>query len=202
MSPRQTLVDAALEALRRDVPEELNWLFQTPPPRLHWRDDGQAVDQRVVKGWLVLADERCNPMPGDRQRRQAQLIDPADGGELALWLLQAWIAHESPPPPVDAARRQELHASARQAAALAARLGRGGSDPDARFAQLLAQESNRPASSSWPHRGLLALVQLCADPRIAAPISAYLDRWRSSRPRRCRAMERLLASLKLSVVPQ
>ncbi len=191
MSTRPDFETATLEALRREVPESLEWLFATAWPDVRWKD-GETADRRVVKGWMVLADRRQDASPDAEQREQAELLDEADLADLAEWILDAWIDHEAEPPPISDARHQEMKDMARQAAHLAQRLGRGGTDPEERLAQLLALEAAQEAPSSWPHRGLLALVQLGADERIEVTIETYFERWQDERPRRRQLLEDLL----------
>lgn len=191
MSTRSEFETATLEALRQEVPESLEWLFVDGWPDVRWQD-GETTDRRVVKGWLVLADRRRDAAPSDEQRRQAELLHPGDLADLALWLLEAWIDHEAEPPPISATRRLQLEDMARKAAELAKRLGRDGTDPEERLAQLMAQETSPTLVTSWPHRGLLALVQLGADDRIEIHVETYLERWQGERPRRCEILQDLL----------
>ncbi len=179
-SERDQFLHEAIEALRQEVPESLEWLFADDPPALRWRSDGAPADPRLARGWLVLANRRDEVEPTDRQRQQASLIHCQDAAALARWLLKAWIALDTAPTatePTDA-RRRELRKIAELAAEVARRFHRAGTDPEARYRQLVEQEGRSEASSALSHRGLLALVVVCADPAdraLRSEIEGYLD---------------------------
>jgi len=190
----------AIEALRQDVPDNLDWLFAEDPPLLRWRDDGADIDPRLAKGWLVLAARRDDVEPTETQRRQASLIQSDDTAALAMWLLKTWIAFDTAPAPeLTDERRRELRDIAERAAQVARRFNRGGTDPEARYQQLLEQEARSEPSSALPHRGLLALVAACADPETAGvtirpEVEAYLSD-HHQRSGQCETLRCLLAAI-------
>ena len=190
---RRAFLDQAIQALRREVPEALEWLFHGDPPSLRWQGDPDPVDPRLARGWLVLADQRQDPDPSDEQVRQASLLDAESRASLAIWLLRTWITFDTTlAPALTDARRQELRAMAEKAAAIAKRFGRGGTDPGERYQQLIAQESSHEPATAWPHRGLLALVAACSDPdtldTLRPIVAQYQDAWGAERPRRSRLL--------------
>ena len=169
-----------IEALRQEVPESLEWLFAEDPPSLRWQSDGSSADPRLARGWLVLADRRDDWRPTQLQRDQASLIHPDDGVALALWILEAWVGFgNNGPGELTDERRRELREMAERAAEVARRFNRGGTDPEERYRQLVAQESRNDPGSALNHRGLLALVVACAaegaDSRLRQRMDAYLN---------------------------
>ncbi len=195
MTDRERFLAEAVEVLRREVPEELEWLAWNEAPALRWRSDAAPVDARIPRGFMVAAAERGEPEPDGAMRSKAALFDRGDAAALGAWLLRAWIAHDTAVPELTDARKAELRAIAERAAALAQRLGRGGTDPEERYRQLLAQEDNRPAPSALPHQGLLAVVAACADATVAPDVERYLEAHRRDRPAQCRALMRMLSAV-------
>lgn len=66
---------------------------------------------------------------------------------------------------------------AERAAEVSRKFGRGGTDPDERFQQLLAQEGNTAPASALPFRGLLSLVAACGSSvanELRSDIESYL----------------------------
>ncbi len=191
---RETLKAEALEALRREVPEELEWLPRGDLPSLRW-SDGSSVDPAIPKGWLVTAALCGDAEPDASLRRRATLFHPGDAAALGRWLLGRWIAHDTQAPELTAARRDELREIAERAADMARRFGRGGTDADERFRQLLEQEQNRAEPTAMPHQGLLAIVAVCADATAAPDIESYLATWSGKRSDQCRALRQVLTDL-------
>ncbi len=193
---RSQLHEDAIACLRREVPEHLEWIPWAELPALQWRDDRTPVDARIPKGWLVLAAQRSNPEPDAVLQQAAELFEPAGAVFLGAWMLRAWIEHDTYRDELTEERRRELRAIAEKAAVLAERFGRGGTDPEERYQQMLATEENRPEPSALPHQGLLASVAVCADGTVAPLIETYLSTWHRERPEQCRALLRMLSWIK------
>ncbi len=196
MTTRDELRDLTVERLRQEIPDVLDWIPWGDLPALRWAADDSPVDRRVPRGWLVLAFERRNPLPDGDLLQQTALFRADDAADLANWLLEGWLALEAAVPEPTAERRAELRGIAEKAARVAKRFGRGGSAPDERFRQLLAQEENRPPSSALPYRGLLAVVGACGDHRAIASAHAFLTTRHPERPDACRVLLRMLAGMK------
>ena len=193
MTNRDSFRAEALEILRQDVPEDLEWLPWRDLPRMRWSDNGAPVEELIPRGWLVAAALRGDPEPDADLKRRAALFDRGDAAVLGAWLLRAWIEHDTAVPKLTDARKIELRAIAERAAELARRFGRGGSDPEERYRQLLAQEENRPDPSALPHQGLLAVVADCGDDSVIGDVERYLSAWHRERPPQCRALLRMLS---------
>ncbi len=197
-SERDSFLGEAIEALRQEVPESLEWLFADDPPSLRWRGDGAVADRRLARGWLVLADRRDDWRPTRQQRDQASLIHPEDGVALALWLLETWIGFDgSGPAKLTEERSRELREMAERAAEVARRFNRGGTDPEERYRQLVTQESRNEPGSALNHPGLPALIVACAssgDVRIRSRIETILNDGQE-RPELRDMLEDLLAAI-------
>ena len=193
MTDRESFRAAAVETLRQEVPEALEWLPWGEVPPMRWSGDGEPVDEVIPRGWLVAAAERGDPEPDRELRRRGSLFARGDAARLGAWLLRAWIEHDTAVVELTDARKAELRSIAERAAGLARRLGRGGADPEERYQDLLAQEANRPAPSARPHQGLLAVVAACADGSVVAEAERYLEARHRERPEQCRALLRMLS---------
>ena len=198
MSPTDTNRDAFLEAsiqtLRREVPEELEWLFAGELPQLKWQDDTDT-DPRLLKGWLTAADGRGSVEPSAEQKERAGLLSAQSRGEVALWLLRVWMANDTQETSEPSeARKAELREMAEKAAEMSRRFGRGGTDPEERYRQMLAQEGNAAPSSSLPHKGLLSLVAVCGaevSDTLGKDIENYVGSWQGQRDEQCQALRSL-----------
>ncbi len=195
MTDRDAFLAESVKTLRQEIPEDLEWVPWRRLPKVHWAGDGTPVDERIPRGWLVAAAERGRPEPDADLRGRAAMFDRGDATRLGSWLLRAWIEHDTAAPELSEARREELRAIAERAAEMAKRFGRGGTDPEERYRQLLAQEGDRPAPSALPHQGLLAIVAACADGTVASDVERYLAKWQKERPQQCQALLRMLSSI-------
>ena len=196
MSTRDELRNLTVERLRQEIPETLDWIPWGDQPPMRWATDDSPVDRRIPRGWLVLAFERQDPVPTDELWQQAKLFRADDAADLALWLLERWLAHDTTTPELTAERRVELRGIAEKAARVAKRFGRGGSDPEERFRELLALEENRPAPSALPYRGLLAVVGACGDHRSVTAVRTFLTSRNRDRAETCRVLLQMLAGMK------
>lgn len=190
-----------VEVVRREIPEALDWLDLADLPPLRWREDGSVVDAIVQRGWLVTAFTCDKPRATTVLHHQTHLFERESTAAFGRWLLQAWIAHDTETPTISDARRIELRATAEQAAQLASRFGRDGTDPEERFGQLLQQEENRAAPSALPYRGLLSVVEACADDTITEVITSYLAQHSRERPDQSRLLVETLRAVDASSVP-
>ncbi len=192
MSDREAFRAEAIATLRREIPEDLEWLSWRDLPQMRWAD-GMPVDERIPRGWLVAAAGLGCPEPDASLRERSEMFDSRDAATLGAWLLRAWIKHDTAVPELTVARKAELRAIAERAAELAKRFGRGGTDAGERYRQLLAQEDDRPAPSAMAHQGLLAVVAACADESVTGDVERYLSAWRAERPEQCEALLRMLS---------
>ncbi len=156
--------------------------------------EGRHAVDRVSAG-SVAAFKRGDPEPDDELRQRAALFDRGDAEALGTWLLRAWIEHDTESPELSEERKAELRAIAERAAEMAKRFGRGGTDPEERYRQLLAQEDSRPAPSALAHLGLLAVVAACAGDEAVAEVERYLTAWHEERPEQCRALLRMRSGI-------
>ncbi|MEM7353602.1 MAG: hypothetical protein AAF657_22585 [Acidobacteriota bacterium] len=194
MTTRETFHAESLAVLRREIPEDLEWIPWSELPALRWRDDDTPVDPIVPRGWLVGAALRGDSEPVAEMRQRAALLHHGDAAALGHWLLRCWIEHDTAKTELTEARLTELRGIAERAAALAQSMGRGGTDAEERFQQLVGQERQRPEPTAMPHQGLLAIVAACADRAIAADIEQYLASYQTERPAQCQALSRLVSS--------
>ncbi len=195
MTERDDFLAEALGVLRREIPEDLDWLPWRELPKVRWAGDRATVDERIPRGWLAAAAKRGEPVPDADLEGRAALFDRGDASALGAWLLRAWIEHDTAVPELSEARKKELRGIAERAAEMARRFGRGGTDPEERYRQLLAVEDSAPAPSALPHQGLLAVVAACAGGSVVGDVERYLSAWRAERPGQCRALQQMLQSI-------
>ena len=199
-SIRDQLRHLAEATLRQELPDGLAWIPWHDLPSLRWREDALPVDERIARGWLIAAVLRGAPTPDETMQQHASLFDAMDADTLAEWTLRVWIAHDTTTPlPMTAERVDALRSIAVEGARLATRLGRDGTDAEARLRELMDVEANRPAPSALPYQGLLAVVAACvqgeATQRVLVDARGYCDSWHDQRPARCRALARMVAAI-------
>lgn len=195
MADRDSFRAEAVEILRQEIPEDLEWVPWHELPQVRWHGDQARVEGRIPRGWLVAAARRGEPEPDAKMRGRAALFDRGAAAVLGAWLLRAWIEHDTAVRELTEERKAELWVIAEKAAELAKRFGRGGSDAQERYRQLLAQEDGAPVPSALPHQGLLAVVAACGDATVVDEVERYLRAWKAERPAQCRALLQMLSSI-------
>ena len=143
------------EVLRDELPEILDEIPWNEVPSLHWADGGD-VPPEVVRGWLSAAVIRNDAQPSPEQRAQSQLFAESSRKTLSKWIGEVLAALGRPASGLSDERLAQLREQAESAAALARKLGRGGTDPEERYRQLVELHSGE-SNSAEPYRGLRAL---------------------------------------------
>ena len=104
----ELVVPRALEAeaergLKRRPPASLAWFDADALPALRWAD-GTAVDPRVARWWVVLADRLKDPSGHGMFELYLDRLDAADAAALGSHVLRAWIAQDTIRPPEEESR--------------------------------------------------------------------------------------------------
>lgn len=160
MSDARSQFEAQIrEVLRDELPEILDEIPWDDAPSMRWADGGD-VPPEIVRGWLSAAVIRDDPEPTAEQRAQAQLFDESSRQALSAWIEKVLASLDRPAPALSEERLAQLREQAESAAALARKFGRGGTDPEERFRQLveLYGGESRPVAA---FRGLLAVADPC-----------------------------------------
>ena len=133
------------EVLRDELPEILDEIPWRETPSMRWADGG-GVPREIVRGWLSAAVIRDDPEPSAEQAAQAQLFDEASRKALSAWIDEVLASLDRPPSELSEERLAQLREQAESAAALARKFGRGGTDPEERFRQLVELHGGGPGS--------------------------------------------------------
>ncbi len=169
---RPGLGKEAQKGLAKGTPEALAWFPFTRVETLHWADDGQAVDETIVRWWLVQANKLGTPEPGPLLRRYAAQLVSDEAAALGKLALEAFIAE-------DTALPTEAEAQAKAAAA-------SWPIPVAHFL-------TQPKGSAIAHKGLLAIAAAMAGEAAAPLVSRYLKDWYGMRAAQCKALLQMLS---------
>lgn len=144
----------AREVLRNELPEILDEIPWNDAPSTRWADGGN-VPPEIVRGWLSAAVIRGVPEPSVKQQAQAQLFDASSRKALSGWIEEVLASLDRPASSLSEERLAQIKEQAESAAALARKFGRGGTDPEERFRQLVALHGDKSRSAE-AFRGLLA----------------------------------------------
>ena len=101
--PPRALEAEAERGLKRRPPTSLAWFDADALPALRWAD-GTAVDPRVVRWWVVLADRLKDPSGHGMFELYLDRLDAADAAALGSHVLRAWIAQDTIRPPEEESR--------------------------------------------------------------------------------------------------
>ena len=102
VAPRALEAEAE-RGLKRRPPTSLAWFDADALPALRWAD-GTAVDPRVVRWWVVLADRLKDPSGHGMFELYLDRLDAADAAALGSHVLRAWIAQDTIRPPEEESR--------------------------------------------------------------------------------------------------
>ena len=102
VAPR-VLEAEAERGLKRRPPASLAWFDADALPALRWAD-GTAVDPRVARWWVVLADRLKDPSGHGMFELYLDRLDAADAAALGSHVLRAWIAQDTIRPPEEESR--------------------------------------------------------------------------------------------------
>lgn len=183
---RDALSAEAAKGLDR-VPASVTPLLSLPLPDVRWADSGDAVDDLVIRWWLVKATKLKRVEPDALQRRHAALLRPSDRAALADAIVRGWIdfdLHGAPSARFQAARR---------------RAERQPVDPDSLQAQfdeaiqrqLTENRGSEFSAIAW--KGCLSLAAACGAANVAEPIGRFLRDWYGYRAAQCKALLGVLA---------
>ena len=102
VAPRALEAEAE-RGLKRRPPASLAWFDADALPALRWAD-GTAVDPRVARWWVVLADRLKDPSGHGMFELYLDRLDAADAAALGSHVLRAWIAQDTIRPPEEESR--------------------------------------------------------------------------------------------------
>lgn len=145
------------EVLRDELPEILDEIPWNDAPSMRWAD-GADVSPEIVRGWLSAAVIRDDSERSTEQKAQAQLFETSSRKTLSSWIEEVMASLDRPASGLSEERLAQLRGQAESAAALARKLGRGGTDPEERFRQLVELHDGESRSAE-AFRGLRALIE-------------------------------------------
>ncbi|MFG1818942.1 DUF4132 domain-containing protein [Kribbella sp. NPDC049174] len=196
---RAGLAKQAETALAKGLPKGLEWLHWEGLPPVHWADSGEAVQLPILRFLIAQSVRAKSPEPNALLRKYCGLFVSSEREELGQHLLEAWLAHDTTPIPMDEA----LKLAEQQAAWLHPYMNSNpqyyqgdpmlGMSEQEIVARLLPGFARQPAGSATASKGLLAVVAACAGERAAAPVGRYLKEWYGTRAAQGKALIAMLA---------
>jgi hypothetical protein len=187
---RPGLVKEAEKGLAKGVPEDLAWFPFEQIPKVHWQDKSKPIPPEVLKWWLVQTHKLKSPEPSVLLRRYAQLTRPAEAAELGLFVLSAWIAHDTQLP-----SQAEMNKKAQLLVQQMAFVGMT-------YEQALRSVELSPIGSAIPAKGILAVAGACCDGQAAKMVGEYLKKWYGMRAAQCKALVQMLGWIESPVASQ
>jgi hypothetical protein len=193
---RDRLSADAAKAVAKGLPKPLDWLAWERLPADRWADSGRAVEPATIQWLAATAVKSRSPEPNAILRRYCGLMGP-ERADLAVALLDSWIAEDTRPIPAEEAEARArqmalgVHQSLSYHPGLAHPLA--GLSVDQLLAHYLPDHLGQPAGSATDSKGLLAVVAACADGRVVAPAERYLKQWYGQRPSQGKALIAMLA---------
>jgi hypothetical protein len=176
---RSALAGEAETGLRKGVPEELSWFPFAQLPAVHWEDTGQQIPPAVLQWWIVQAHKLKTPEPGVLLRRYAGLMRRTEASALGLFVLSAWVAHDTTLPSEEQAKAQAQKFTQQWGAQ--------------HYDMALQNAQQTPVGSAVPHKGILAIAAACCDGRAVPLVGDYLKRWYGMRAAQCKALIQTIA---------
>lgn len=174
------------------LPETLAWFPLANLPTVNWTD-GRPVDPAIVRAWLHQTCKLKNPEPGPLLRRYCEMIVEEQRHALGLFILEAWMAHDTMPiPPEEAARRAHSHAQA-YFPYLQKQPGNQHRTIEDYEAAILPTFLAQTAGSAIASKGILALAGACAGGNAVPVVHRYLKQWYGMRAAQCRALLQMLS---------
>ncbi|SFJ65486.1 protein of unknown function [Sphingomonas sp. NFR04] len=174
------LLKDAEAGLAKASAKGLEWFPFDLLPRLRWQD-GSAVDPRVVRWWVVLANKLKQPGSNALLDLWLEPLAKEDARRFSLFVLQSWIEH-------DTRRPTEADANAHAAANVDAILSQNQqaarqnpryaeyyvTDRDKLFAMLKRTKMSEYFGSASDSKGILALATQAEGADAAALVRSFL----------------------------
>ena len=95
MVDREALAKEASDGLKKGIPPALSWFPFDRLPAVHWVDNGEQVNARIITWWLVAANKVGNPEPTALLQAYGDLLAPKEREALARFVLEAWLAYDT-----------------------------------------------------------------------------------------------------------
>ena len=195
---RPALLAEARKRLAKESPE---WLAEMPLADLHWEADGQAVEQDLMRGWLLSAVRLKQAEPGGLFAVVSPYLREGERQQWGLQLLQWWIARDTKPTYTPAQIEQLLPQQTRALQNLYQMLKQSRSDAS------IAGEARRQLElevegSAIELKGLFSLAGALAGAVLLEPVRSYLKKWYGLRAAQCKALLCMLGPVEGTAVVQ
>lgn len=189
------------EARKRLSKESPDWLNEVPLACLHWEADGQAVEEDLLRGWLLSSVRLKQAEPGGLFAVVSPYLREKERQQWGLQLLQWWIARDTRPTytpaqieqllPQQTIALQNLYQMLKQTRSEASIAG------EARRQLELAVEG-----SAIDLKGIFSLAGALAGGLLLEPVRSYLKKWYGLRAAQCKALLCMLGSVDGTAVVQ
>ena len=214
LSP-EVLETEAAKGLKGKTPASLSWLDLEALPAVRW-GSGDAVDPRIIRWWVVLADRMRNPSGRGLIDLYLSLLEPGDAAALAAHVTRAWVAHDTRHPQPEESRahargagRQRYDEAQRWLAYMREGFGvtseeisrakAGAAIPlEKRIAEAYTKHQRTYVGSSMPDKGLLAFAVRMDGGELAGLVRSYMR----DNPNRRAQLEALVRVLHANSSPE
>lgn len=179
---RDRLLAEAGKGIAKTPAKGLEWFpFDLLPP-IAWQD-GQAVDPRILRWWVVLAHKLKQPGSNALLDLWITRLAPADAKRLGLFVLRAWIDHDTRQPTEEEGNAHALAHVDQQLVQRRQTVQRYPdilksyplyADHDALFAELKRTKMAQYMGSGSDSKGVLALAAQAEGADAAAAVRTYL----------------------------
>jgi len=174
------LLAEAEAGLAKTSAKGLEWFPFDHLPRLAWRE-GTAIDPRIVRWWVVLANKLKQPGGNALLDLWLDRITPDGARQLSLFVLRSWIGHDTHRPDdaegnayalahVDATLQSNRQAVKRYPQSAAYYV----TDYDMLFTMLKRTRMNEYLGSATDSKGILALAGRAEGADAAGAMRAFL----------------------------
>jgi hypothetical protein len=193
---RGVLSKEAEAGLAKKPPKGLEWFPFDSLPALHWQDNTQAVDPRVVQWWLVQCVQQKSPVCGPLLRRYLGMCRKNEAAALARFVLSAWIAHDTRTPPHEEAAKKAREQADQLWSQVVTQnywVETYKNDKENLYRQLLAGYANEFLGSAIDQKGMLAVVAAAGDGDCVKMCEGYIRKYFGNKLAHCKALVEVLA---------
>lgn len=188
---REKQLEEAAKGLEKKWPAGMDWFPIDNLPTVRWSEDGEPVDEKIVKWWVVRSIKLKQPACGPVLKRSLDACHPSDRVALANFVLSAWISHDTRLPAHDdmvakATKEAQRHWGSQWVQDYYKTI-------EAYRDSLLGQMQNEFLGSAIKEKGVLAVVAAAADTDGVKTIERYIRKYHGRRLAQSKALLETLA---------
>lgn len=197
---RAALTAEAKKFLAKPLSGELEWFPWMNIPEVRWANNGERVDNAVLRWMLVQAVKQKSPEPNAILRKYCSMFNERDRENFGQFVLEAWLQEDTRPMPLEEAMRlaHDRAQSHKQywlhlPPDLQKLYPDGVLSIDELTIVFLPNFQKDPIGTAIGSKGLLAVAAACAGERAAAPVQRFLKVYYGTRLAQGKALIAMLA---------